>query len=203
VMPGQAHEIVIRTKMSGQADAMVARLGADQALADTEIAPWTVLVPELGSMLNMVDFAGYFILFFVFVAAIAGIANTLMMSTFERMHEFGMLLALGTRPGRLIRMIFLEAIFLGLLGVVVGTMFGYGFEGIFGHFGIDLASFSRGGEVKDIAFQGLNFPLDVKPRLELMDTVIGFAAVMVTSMLAAVWPAWVAGRLEPMEAMRK
>ncbi len=45
----------------------------------------------------------------VFVAAIAGIANTLMMSTFERMHEFGMLLSLGCRPLRIVALIVLEA----------------------------------------------------------------------------------------------
>ncbi len=203
VMPKQAHEIVVRTKTAGQADALQARLARQEVLADTKVEVWQEIMPELTSMLKMVDVAGYFILFFVFVAAIAGIANTLMMSTFERMHEFGMLLALGTRPRRLVSMIVLEAVLLGLLGVIIGTLMGYGFVGIFRDSGIDFSALSSGGEVKDAAYKGLNFPMHVIPRLEVRDSMIGFFAVMVTSLLAAVWPAWIAGRLQPMEAMRK
>jgi len=150
----------------------------------------------------MSDYVGYFALIIVFIAAIAGIANTLMMSTFERMHEFGMLLALGTRPMRIVRIIVCESIFIGVIGVAIGTVLGYGFVIGTAEQGIDMASWGGEGQVEEMAYQGLNLPLHIHPRLEPIDTLLGLVAVIVTSLLASVWPAWIAGRLEPIKAMR-
>ncbi|MBN2309417.1 MAG: ABC transporter permease [Candidatus Hydrogenedentes bacterium] len=203
VMPGQAHEIVVRTTESGQAEALAARLAELPALAGTEVVDWKQIVPEIVLILDMVDYVGYFVLVLVLIAAVAGIANTLMMSTFERMHEFGMLLALGSRPSRIVHMIMIEAVLIGLLGVLVGTFLGYGFEFVTSGTGIDMASWGgSGAEVEDLAFKGLNLPLHIFPRLEYSDSVLGLVAVTITSLLAAIWPATIAGRLEPMEAMR-
>jgi len=202
VMPNQAHEIVIRTKQAGEAEQMVLRLGQSAALAEMEIKPWTEIVPELVVILKTSDYVGYFVVVIVFIAAVTGIANTLMMATFERMHEFGMLLALGSRPRRLIRLIVIEAILTGLLGVIFGTVLGYLFVVGTADSGIDMASWGGSGEVKDMAYKGLNLPLHVFPRLEPSDTLLGLVAVMFTSLVASIWPAWIAARLEPMEAMR-
>jgi len=202
VMPDQAHEIVIRTKQAGEAEQMVQRLGRSAALAEMEIKPWTEIVPELVVILKTSDYVGYFVVVIVFIAAVTGIANTLMMATFERMHEFGMLLALGSRPRRLIRLIVIEAILTGLLGVLFGTVLGYLFVVGTADSGIDMASWGGSGEVKDMAYKGLNLPLHVFPRLEPSDTFLGLVAVMFTSLVASIWPAWIAARLEPMEAMR-
>ena len=202
VMPDQAHEIVIRTKQAGEAEQMVQRLGQSPALAEMEIKPWTEIIPELVIILRTSDYVGYFVVIIVFIAAVTGIANTLMMATFERMHEFGMLLALGSRPRRLIRLIVIEAILTGLLGVLFGTVLGYLFVVGTADSGIDMASWGGSGEVKDMAYKGLNLPLHVFPRLESSDTLLGLVAVMFTSLVASIWPAWIAARLEPMEAMR-
>jgi putative ABC transport system permease protein len=202
VMPNQANEIIIRAKTSGKSREITKRLSENPLLSSIEVLPWQEIVPELVLILKMSDYVGYFALVIVFVAAIAGIANTLMMSTFERMHEFGMLLALGTRPMRIVRMIVCEAIFIGILGVAIGTILGYGFAVGTAERGIDMASWGGEGQVEDMAYQGLNLPLHVYPRLEPVDSLVGLIAVIITSMAASVWPAWIAGRLEPVEAMR-
>jgi len=202
VMPDRVHEIVIRAKQAGEAEQIVQRLRKDPVLANTEINTWMEIVPELVVILKTSDYVGYLVVIVVFIAAVAGIANTLMMATFERMHEFGMLLALGSRPRRLIRMIVIEAILTGLIGVIIGTVLGYLFVVATAGSGIDMASWGGSGEVKDMAYKGLNLPLHIFPRLELSDTLLGFVAVMFTSLVASIWPAWVAARLEPMEAIR-
>ena len=202
VMPDQAHEIVIRATQSGQAEGIVERLRQDPVLAGLEISPWTEIVPELVVILKTSDYVGYFVVVIVFIAAVAGIANTLMMATFERMHEFGMLLALGSRPRRLVHMIVIEAVLTGILGVIIGTALGYLFVVATADSGIDMASWGGSGEVKDMAYKGLNLPLHVFPRLEFSDTLLGLVAVLFTALVASLWPAWTAARLEPMEAMR-
>lgn len=202
VLPNQANEIVIRARTSGKSGEITNRLSQKSLFANIELLTWDKIVPELVIILKMSDYVGYFVLIIVVIAAIAGIANTLMMSTFERMHEFGMLLALGTRPMRIVNMIICESIFIGIIGVAIGTVLGYGFVIGTAEQGIDMASWGGEGQVEEMAYQGLNLPLHIHPRLEPIDSLLGLAAVIVTSLLASVWPAWIAGRLEPIKAMR-
>ena len=163
--------------------------------------PWQDVVPELVAILELADVSSYIVLIFVFVAAAAGVANTMMMATFERLHEFGMLLALGATPARIMRLIVAEAALLGLLGVALGTLLGAGFVAATQGSGLNLAAL--GGEAAaEATWQGMAIPIHIFPRLAATDVLVGVAAVAVTSLLAALWPAWHAARLEPMEAMR-
>lgn len=204
VMPDQAHELVVRARTSGQAQAIAGRLSDNGTLASLEILPWQAIVPELMIILNTADWVGYFVLGLVFIAAVAGIANTLMMSTFERIHEFGMLLALGCGPMRIVRMIVFEALLVGLAGALLGTILGYGFTLATQENGVDMASWAGDGESQadNMAYKGLNIPFHVYPRLEPGDSLLGLTAVLLTSLVASIWPAWTGARLEPMEAMR-
>ena len=201
MLQNKAHEIVVRARPGEDAEMLAQDLRGLPELEGLEVKSWRELMPELIMIIEMADYVGYFVIILIFIAAVAGIANTLMMATFERMHEFGMLLALGSRPLRLVRLIVVEAALLGFVGVVVGTVLGGGFVGITSYTGIDMASWG-GEQVDDLAFMGLNLPLDIIPRMALFDVVLGFVAVMITSLIAAAWPASVAARLEPMEAMR-
>jgi ABC-type lipoprotein release transport system permease subunit len=197
----EAHEIIIWNTASGLSQAVVDRLNSLAGFSDLEVLTWKEVVPELAEIIDIAVVAGYIMVVFVLVAAAAGVANTMMMATFERMHELGMLLALGSRPNRITFMIVIEALLLGILGVVIGTVFGYLFVFITSHSGIDMAAMAD-ESVNDFAFMGLNLPLLVYPRLEFFDALVGLLAVSVISLVASVWPALMAARLEPVEAMR-
>lgn len=200
-MPDEAHEIVIWTTKTADSGAVAERLAVAPLLSDAEVLPWNKIAPEWEKMIALALVGGYFVLFLVFIAAAAGVANTMMMSTFERIRELGMLLALGTHPRRIVGMIVVEAVLLGLLGVAVGTALGYAFVFATSSSGIDMASW--GGEaVNDFSFAGLTLPLHVFPRLEAFDSILGLLAVILTSLVASAWPSAVAARLEPVEAMR-
>lgn len=200
-MPDQAHELMVRATGLKAVPTLVAALRADPSLAGLDIATWRELVPELTMIVDLVDWVGYFILALVLVAAVAGIANTLMMATYERLHEFGMLLALGCTPRRIVRLILAEAAWLGGTGVAVGTVFGGIFLLITRRTGIDMSSWGGDG-IDNLAYAGMRLPLEIYPRIDPLDPVVGLVAVVLVSLLAAAWPAWVAGRLDPMEAMR-
>jgi putative ABC transport system permease protein len=204
VMEDQAHEVVIRAKPGASSGPLAERLHEKSALADLETLPWEELVPELLVVIKSADFSSYFVLVLIFIAAVAGIANTLMMSTFERIHELGMLLALGCRPIRIVHMIFYEAILIALVGVFVGSVLGYGFVHAKAQDGIDMASWAgdKNADAQNMAYKGLNFPLVVYPRLQISDPLTGLIAFILTSLVASIWPAWIGARLEPVEAMR-
>jgi ABC-type lipoprotein release transport system permease subunit len=202
-MYDQAHEIVIHTVDVETINDTVARLSGLPSLEGLELLPWRDVVPTLVGMIEMVDVFLYFVLMIVFVAAAAGIANTMLMSTFERKHEFGMLLSLGCGPGRLARMITVEAVILGLLGVAIGTALGLGLFAVTSHTGMDYAALGGGGqESYEASFRGLNLSSLVYPKLYVSDVVAGLVAVFLTSLISVLWPVAKIVRMEPMEAMR-
>ena len=62
------------------------------------------------------------------IVGAVGVANTVLMSVFERTHEIGILLAIGWRRARILGMILLESMLLSLIGGIVGI--GVGFAGV-------------------------------------------------------------------------
>ncbi|MFO7783292.1 MAG: FtsX-like permease family protein [Desulfatiglandales bacterium] len=201
VMPGRAHEIVVRGSQVEHAGDLARAVASLPALAGLEVLSWREAAPEFARMIDMKAWVDLVFLAVVFVAAAAGIANTAMMSTFERTREFGMLLAIGSRPARVVRLVLVESVFLGLIGVAVGSLAGTGLVLLFAHTGIDYAALA-GVDASDVSFVGVSISYIIYPRLELQHIVSGLLAVTLTSVLAATWPAMLAARLEPAKAMR-
>jgi len=199
----QAHELVVQGDDFQKAEELAARVGSLPALGDASVLPWKKVSPMLVTIVDMKDYIDYFFIIIVFVAAAAGIANTMVMSTFERAHEFGMLLALGTRPGRIVSMVVVESIVLGLVGVAVGSILGSALVLYLSHAGLDygwLMGISTGET--DIAYMGLTFSLIIYPKFAFRHIYFGVVAVTLTAVLASLWPAAVVARLETVEAMR-
>jgi putative ABC transport system permease protein len=202
-MYDEVHEMVVYTNDIAMLDETTSRLSALPALTGLELLPWREVVPQMVGMFDMIDVFLFVVLLIVFVAAAAGIANTMLMSTFERKHEFGMLLSLGCGPGRLARMITVEAVILGLIGVAIGTVLGIVLAVVTSHTGLDYAALGGGGtESYEASFRGLNLSSLVYPRLYASDVIAGLVAVFLTSLLSVVWPIVRISRLEPMEAIR-
>jgi putative ABC transport system permease protein len=117
-------------------------------------------------------------------------SNTLLMAVMERTREIGALLAMGTSAGQVVRMIVLEASWLGLLGGLLGSALGFVAAGL---------------------IHGLHIEMPPPPgaveRMELQLEILPWDPVCVTSMmvlilaLSAVVPAWRVLRLRIAEAL--
>lgn len=200
-MTDEAHEIVVYARAPEAVTALTQRLAATPELRDAEVLDWRTLAPELVDLLRIVEVAWVFVLLLVFVAAAAGVANTMLMATFERMHEFGMLLALGTSPRRIIAMIGAESLVLGLAGTLAGAAVGVTIVALTHTNGINYAALTGGGP-EQLSFGGLNWSLRIFPTLAAIDVARVVGAVVVTSLGASAWPALKAARLEPARALR-
>lgn len=202
-MREQAHEIIVRGSDHEKADELAAAIKALPLLEGAEVLPWREAAPMLVTIVDMKDWIDYVFLAIVFAAAAAGIANTMVMSTYERTPEFGMLLAIGSQPGRIVRMVLLEAVALGLVGVAVGSILGAALVVITSHTGINYAALTgiTTGET-DIGYLGINMSLIIYPKLEFRHIGLGVVAVIMTAVVTSVWPAASSARLEPVEAMR-
>ena len=74
-----------------------------------EAVSWTTILPQLEAIFNMSQFSKYIMGVILFGVVVFGIINTLFMSLYERMFEFGVLRAVGTRPSGMARLVLFEA----------------------------------------------------------------------------------------------
>jgi ABC-type lipoprotein release transport system permease subunit len=200
-MPDEAHEIVIHARRPEMASALSRRVAGASVFAGAEVLDWQTLAPEMVTLVRITDLVGLLVLLLVFIAAAAGVANTMVMATFERTREFGMLLALGTHPSRLVRLVIAESIALGVVGALAGSLIGVVLVAITHRTGIDY-SWLAGGGPSELSFAGLRFSLRFYPALSVVDVARAIGAVCITSLLAATWPALRASRLQPVQALR-
>ncbi len=199
-MDDAVHELMIHADEPARIPAVAAAVRRLPAVRSLEVVTWDQIAPQLAALLKVADTSSLLILVLIFITTVAGVANTMLMATFERSHEFGMLLALGCRPGRLIRMLLLESIALGLAGAAIGSALGIALTlpGVFQ--GIDLGFASRAGT--GFAMEGISLSGKFFLVLRPGDVLVGLVAVIVTSILASLWPASRIAHLEPVEALR-
>jgi putative ABC transport system permease protein len=138
---------------------------------------------------------GVFLSIFV-IMAIVGIANTIVIATFERTREIGTLMALGFRGGGIRRLFLVEGALTGFVGGAIGTMLAVGVVAYFAATGIDMSALygdmDIGYPVKDILYPALS-------------TAFFAGTWIMTGLLSAaasLWPAYRASRLEPVDALR-
>lgn len=203
-LENQAHEITLRGVESENSEALALSVSQLEDFKTLEVLPWQKLSPQLVQMLGMMGTSTLIILIFLFTAAAAGAANTMVMSTFERAREMGVLLALGAGPSRIVAILVAETLFLGGLGLALGTALGAGLTAYLGHEGFSMAAMAGGNDsVEAMAVQGINFSFQVFPRIRLSVIEQTFVAMTLTCLLSVLWPAWFVSRLQPTEAMRK
>nr|MCS5563403.1 FtsX-like permease family protein [Oleiphilaceae bacterium] len=157
---------------------------------------WETLLPVVVQMVEMSQVDFYLILAVVFVVVAIGVMNTMVMSVMERTPELGVMLALGTRGGQLLLTILFEAFFLAILGMVAGTVVGGLLVVWLGNAGIDLSSISGALE----AIPGITDR--IHPVMIFDHVWLPSLLLFLCSVLVALYPAWRASRLDPVEAIR-
>jgi len=158
-----------------------------------EIKAWYELDTYLSSMLNMMDGFVLVWIIIIFLALSFGLVNTLAMAVFERTREIGLIQALGMRPGMIVYQILLESLLLLLIGLSIGNVFAVGTI-IPLESGMDVSAVAEG-----MAMMGASSML--YPNLTLDDMIIANVVVIVLGTLTAIFPAWRAARLDPVQAI--
>jgi putative ABC transport system permease protein len=126
-----------------------------------------------------------------------GIMNIMIVSLMERTREIGILKALGMK-NRTVLMIFLsEAIIIGLLGSAVGIASGWGLANIVARLGLFRGRIQGGNQAATATAQ-----ISITPVLTLTVFLGAFAFGVIVSVIFALYPAWRASKLKPVEALR-
>ena len=125
-----------------------------------------------------------------------GIVNTMLMTVLERFRELGMLMAIGMNKARVFSMIVLETLMLCLVAAPIGLLLGWATINYFGTNGLNLSAYSESVAqygMSDMVYFGVD-------PIVYWQVPIG---VVITALIAAIYPAIKAIRLRPVEAIRK
>jgi lipoprotein-releasing system permease protein len=159
-----------------------------------EAVGWPVLMPELKSAFDLASFATLFVGVILFGVVALGIINTLFMSLHERMFEFGVLRAVGTRSSVMALLIVFEAGALAVLSIVLGIILGSLVTGIMTKIGINYVG---------IEFSGVTFRRLLYPVFQVKQFLLYPLVVFIFTVLVGLYPAVYAARMKPAKAMRR
>jgi ABC-type lipoprotein release transport system permease subunit len=163
-----------------------------------EVLSWKEALPDMAAFITVDRRMGQGMLSILGVIVALGVFNTFLMSVLERTREFGVLLAIGTKPRQISQIVLLEAVVLGAVSIGLGTALGAAVTWPAVIYGLDFSSqMGEGMSNQGVVMSSQVFAVYNWPRM-LVFAVGGFCLTV----LAAVWPAWRVGKLTPVEAMR-
>ena len=158
------------------------------------VMDWDELVPGLTQAIE-IDLTMGLVFWVLLVVVVAfSILNTFLMAIFERTREFGVMMAIGTTPGRLVKLLLYESNFMTMTGITLGVLIGCGLTLIFQIYGIDVSGSSE--ILKQYGITGR-----IYPRLSLITAFAGPLLVWMITLTVALYPALKIKRLRPVEAM--
>ena len=189
-----AHEIAIDFTSLAFARNEQNPFWAKYSQGGNEALGWPGLFPELKAMFAWSQYTILFISIILFAIIALGIVNTLFMALYERMFEFGVLRAIGTRPFSIWKMILSEAGSLAILSIGLGMVLGFAVTFVFTRIGIDY----RGIEMGGMTVQDLIYPI-----LHIRQFIVYPVWVLIFTIIVGIYPATYAARLKPADAMRK
>lgn len=194
-MEGRANNVVVRLNSAEDIFDVRRALAAALSGKALQVLTWREVDAELVGVQVYQNAILAIVLGIVFVIVALGILNTLLMSMFERVREFGILMAIGARPRVILGMVVLESFLMGMIGAALGLAVGAGLISYYGVQGLRLP-------IGDTLGYFLPFPSVLHLRFDWQTHQQALVAVVVTSLLAALPPALRASRLKPAESIR-
>lgn len=195
-MGNEAHEIVIKTADISLVEE--ARLQVEKLLPANSglvVHDWEALQPGIKQAIQA-DLASAWFMYGLLIILVAfSVLNTMLMSVLERTHEFGIVMALGLKPGQLGRLVMLETVMMGGIGLVLGVLLG---GTLIGWFGVHGFSYPGMAEMAD----RFNMPSRIYPQLQLAPLLLGPMIVYAGTLIASIYPALRLHWLQPVQAIR-
>lgn len=188
-MEGRCTEIAVATARIAEADEVAVRLRAVLG-PEYEVVTWHDVAAFVDDVVALQDIVITVIGYILLIVALIGIANTILLNVLERTREIGTMVSLGLRRRQLLALFLLEAALLGLLGCLAGASAG----------GLFVWHFGSGAGIP-IQIPGTGRPLLVHTFVTAPYLAAVLGVVLLGTQLSALYPAWWASRLRPVQAL--
>lgn len=160
-----------------------------------DVSTWKELSPEMNYLTEVMDMYMYIFIIIILFALLFGIINTMLMVVMERTKEIGMLMAIGMNKSKVFAMIILESVMLTLTGGITGIVIAY-FTAKFGEtHPLDLSIWAKG-------FEQLGYDSLVYTQIDSVLFINTVIMVIITGIIAALYPAYKALKNDPADALR-
>lgn len=165
----------------------------DAGFTDIEARSWEKMQTTY-SFIKMASAIYNFIAIFLFLLGSTVIISTTMMVVYERMREIGTIAALGMRGGQIVKLFFLEALFISIAGSFIGVVLGIGITIPLSQIGLDFGS----------AMEGVSMEISnvVYPQLNIPAAIFVFVTAVIVASAASFIPSRKAAKIEPIHALR-
>jgi ABC-type lipoprotein release transport system permease subunit len=193
-MRGNLHQIALRFMDPEDAKNKELPLFKQLTNEENEALGWLDLQPSIGAMIEMAGFSTAIVGAILFLLTSLGVINSMFMSIYERIYEFGVAKAIGTTPRQISQLVLFEALLLALISCFFGLAIGYFLGDYFSIHGIPMGKMEVSGVLLDgnmytqlKLYQFVNFPI----------------YVTLLTLAAAIYPATFASRIVPTEALQR
>jgi len=189
-------DVVIRADAFTAVDEIVDDLEHVLKGQGLEVLRWQDIDPMAEQWTMFAEVYTWIVLLVVIMVVLAEVLNTMLISMYDRVREFGLMAALGTAQKQLFAMVVCETLVLVAMGGILGFALGAGVSLYFGEYGLDLSQYAT-------AFSFMYMSPIVYPELTFNGCARILIAAMLGAVLAGLYPAWKASRLNPALAMRE
>lgn len=188
-MPRLISAVGVRLNDAYKADEFARRLQADLNYMYT-VRTWTDLNSNLFSALKLEKLTMFIILTLIVIVACFNIVSTLIMVVIEKTKDIGILKAIGAANSSIKFIFTLEGLIIGMTGTALGGAIGVGLCQL-------LKKYQFVQLPKEIYY------IDHLPvHIQVYDSILIILAAVLISLVATIYPAWQASRLDPVEALR-
>ncbi len=191
--PNTAHDIAILLKDYKTTEQVIPEI--EKIAPGYLVEGWYDIDPYLQLTSSMTEFMLWIFMAIILLALGFAIVNTMLMVVLERTHELGMIMAIGMNRAKVFRMILYETTLLGIIGGALGMLISVWFTAYFGERGIDISMVGQG-------FEALGYSSVMHPMLEFADYVQVAVMVLLTGLIASIFPTIRVLKMKPVEAIR-
>lgn len=206
-LEGQVHEIAIRTGDLGRAREAAAEIagaiGAQVATFEEArnlpgdvlvVRPWQEILQGIDQTIVVFRRSYWILYLLVYLLAAIGVLNTQRMSALERRREFGVMMAIGMRPQRMLRTLLVESGMIGVAGAAIGFVLGTALSWYHATVGFDLSAFASGAS---FSYMGVAFSERLPFVIRAANVVQPVVFMILVAVACGLWPAFRASRIDP------
>ena len=194
------HEVAVAVEdpwtAAALGDSVAAALGSGGLGYPVLPRPWTVFRAELAAYAELAGAVNGIIVGIIFVMAVFGVANTMLLGTFERRREFAVVRALGTQASSVAVTVMYEGLIMGIVALAAGALLSVPVLYWLHNYPPDLSSLFG-----DISMAGAVMRPVLRADYSLGGSLASAIALLLTSILSALYPAYRAVKILPADAL--